>query len=232
MQSWLLPQICTGIWHRPMTKPGKELVKQFNDEKHPFQVVLISGGSGQLLAKISSSRKGDLYTPAAMSYVQHVEKIDLLGVVVPLLVQTPVFALSVKGKQKISVWNDLINPGVRIGLGNSKTMALGRSYEKIKEKMGTKLTGQIDTNKVVEGVNVSQIVNYLKQNIIDAGIAFDSTARANGLKYISIPVAYRHEETAPLIRLNSETSRAHSTLFTEFFFANMAVFEKYGFLDK
>ena len=65
--------------------------------------------------------------------------------------------------KKISVWDDLLNPGVRIGLGNSKTMALGRSYEKIKEKMGTKLTGKIDANKVVEGVNVSQIVNYLKQ---------------------------------------------------------------------
>ncbi len=108
-------------------------------------------------------------------------------------------------------------------------MALGRSYEQIKEKMGIKRTGQIDANKVVEVVNVSQIVNYLKKNIIDAGIAFDSTARANGLEYVSIPAAYSHHETAPLIRLTSETNGANSSLFTEFILANMDIFEKYGF---
>ncbi len=213
-----------------MTKPGKEIVKLFNNEEHSFQVILISGGSGQLLAKISSSRKGDLYTPAAMSYVQHVEKIDLLGSVVPLIVQTPVFALSASGKQKISSWDDLTTPGIRIGLGNSKTMALGKSYERIKEKMGAKLAGEIAANKVVEGVNVSQIVNYLKTDIIDAGIAFDSTARSSNLNYIPVPAGYNHQETAPLIRLKSEGNKGNTTLFTEFILANMVIFEKYGFM--
>ncbi len=212
-----------------MIKPGKEIVRLFNNEKHPFQVILISGGSGQLLAKISSSHKGDLYTPAAMNYVQHVKKIDLLGSFVPLVVQTPVFALSASGKQKISSWDDLTTPGIRIGLGNPKTMALGKSYERIKEKMGAQLTAQIAVNKVVEGVNVSQIFNYLKTDIIDAGITFDSTARAGNLDYIHIPAAYNHKETAPLIRLTNGENRENTTLFTEFIFANMGVFEKYGF---
>lgn len=164
-----------------MTKPGKEIVDLFNQGEHPFCVILVSGGSGQLLAKISSSRKGDLYTPAAMDYVKHVEKIGLLRSFVPLIVQTPVFALSASGKQKIRSWDDLTAAGVRIGLGNPKTMALGKSYEVIKEKIGAELTEQIAANKVVEGVNVSQIINYLKTDIIDAGIAFESTAKANNL---------------------------------------------------
>jgi len=213
-----------------MIKPGKEIVKLFNNDGHPFQVILITAGSGQLLAKISSSRKGDLYTPAAMNYVQHVEKIDLLDSVVPLVVQTPVFALSASGKQKISSWDDLTTPGIRIGLGNSRTMALGKSYEKIKEKMGEQLTGQIAANKVVEGVNVGQIINYLKTDIIDAGIAFDTTAKASNLNYISIPAGYNHQETAPLIRLKSQGNSGNTTLFTEFILANIAIFEKYGFM--
>jgi molybdate transport system substrate-binding protein len=212
-----------------MTKPGKELVQRFNDQQHSFQVVLITGGSGQLLAKISSSKTGDLYTPAAMPYVQHVKKIDLLFSVVPFLIQTPVFALSTNGRKKINSWDDLTTPGIRIGLGNPKTMALGKSYEQIKEKMGTKLSDKISANKVVEGVNVSQIINYLKTGIIDAGIAFDSTARANKLQYISIPTVYRHQEIAPLIRLKCESNKTNSNLFTEFIFDNMDIFEKHGF---
>ena len=212
-----------------MTKPGKELVTRFNNENHPFQVVLISGGSGQLLAKISSSKKGALYTPATMTYVQHVERIGLLASAVPLLVQTPVFALSTAGEQKIKSWEDLTSPGVRIGLGNPKTMALGRSYEAIKNKMGPALSAKITGNKVVDALNVSQIINYLKTGIIDAGITFDSTARVNNLHYIPIPKAYRHQEIAPLIRLKSEADRTNSDLFTEFIAANMAIFEKHGF---
>lgn len=212
-----------------MTKPGKELVTSFNSEKHPFKVVLISGGSGLLLAKISSSRKGDLYTPAAMTYAQHLEKIGLVASVTPLLIQTPVFALSTTGKDKVNSWEDLMTPGVRIGLGNPKTMALGKSYEKIKKKMSPDLHTKIAANKVVDGLNVSQIVNYLKTNIIDAGISFDSTARANKLDYIVIPKTYNHQEIAPLIRLKSETNRTNSDLFIKFIAANMAIFKKHGF---
>ena len=212
-----------------MTKPGKEIVEMFNSGSHPFQIVLIPGGSGQLLAKISSSRKGDLYMPAAMSYVEQVDRIDLLDSVVPLVVQTPVFALSRSAEETIKSWSDLTTAGIRIGLGNPKTMALGKSYEGIKEKMGPQLTAQIEANKVIEGVNVSQIINYLKTDSIDAGIAFDSAARANGLDYISIPAEYNHQEIAPLIRLKSEGNPANTTLFTKFIITNVNIFEKYGF---
>ncbi len=212
-----------------MTKPGKEIVELFNRGDHPFQVILIPGGSGQLLAKISSSRKGDLYTPAAMSYVEQVDKIDLLDSLIPLVVQTPVFALSASGKQRIKSWSDLTTAGIRIGLGNPKTMALGKSYEGIKEKMGSQLAGQIKANTVVEGVNVSQIINYLKTDIIDAGIAFDSAARASSLHYIPIPIEFNHQEIAPLVRLKSEESQGNTTRFTEFIIANLNIFEKYGF---
>ena len=95
--------------------------------------------------------------------------------------------------------------------------------------MGTELSDNMNANKVVEGVNVSQIINYLKTGIIDAGIAFDSTARANKLQYISIPTAYRHQEIAPLIRLKCESNKINSNLFTGFIFDNMSIFEEHGF---
>ena len=212
-----------------MTKPGKEMVKKFNQGDHPFTVILITGGSGQLLSKIASAGKGDLYTPAAMAYVAKAEKLGLVKNHRPLIEQTPVFALSASGKQKIHTWSDLTGPGVRIGLGNPKTMALGRSYQQIQEKMGPELTAKIAGNKVVEGVNVSQIINYLKADIVDAGIAFDSTAKANNLAYIEIPAAYNHPEIAPLIRLKSEVNEENSNLFIGFILNHLDIFKKHGF---
>ncbi len=212
-----------------MTRPGKEMVKKFNQGDHPFTVILITGGSGQLLSKIASAGKGDLYTPAAMAYVAKAEKLGLVKSYSPLIEQTPVFALSASGRQKIHTWSDLSRPGVRIGLGNPRTMALGRSYQQIQEKMGPELAAKIAGNKVVEAVNVSQIISYLKADIIDAGIAFDSTAKANNLAYIEIPASYNHKEIAPLIKLKSEGSEGNSNLFIGFIRDHLDIFKKYGF---
>lgn len=212
-----------------MTKPGQEIVERFNQDAPPFTVILITGGSGQLLSKIASAGKGDLYTPAALAYVAKAESLGLLKSYRPFIVQTPVFALSASGKQKIHNWSDLTGPGIRIGLGNPKTMALGRSYMQIQKKMGPDLTAKFTQNKVVEGVNVSQIINYLKTDIIDAGIAFDSTARANNLAFIEIPSAYNHQEIASLIRLKSEASEENSTLFINFILDHPDIFAKHGF---
>ncbi len=212
-----------------MTKPGREIVKKFNESRRPCTVILITGGSGQLLSKIMAAGRGDLYTPAAMTYAVKAKKLGLLKTYRPLIAQTPVFALSATGRQNIHTWSDLSKPGVRIGLGNPKTMALGKSYQQIKEKMGPELRAKFTSNKVVEAVNVSQIISYLKADIIDAGIAFDSTAKANNLAYIEIPAAYNHIEIAPLIRLRSEKSARDSGLFTAFILKHLNIFKKYGF---
>ncbi len=212
-----------------MTKPGQEITKLFNKSDLSFSVVLITGGSGQLLSKISAAGKGDLYTPAGLHYVKKTEKLGLLKYFSKLIEQTPVFALSANGQKKIHNWDDLTAPGIRIGLGNPATMALGRSYLKIQKKMGSNLATTFKQNMVVETMNVSQIINYLKTDIIDAGIAFDSTAKANQLHYIKIPQKYNHVETAPLITLTSETNGENTRLFIQFIHDHLDMFIKYGF---
>lgn len=212
-----------------MSKPGQELTKLFNASNAPFTVVLITGGSGQLLSKIIAAGKGDLYTPAALHYVEKVKKLKLLKNYRQLIVQTPVFALSAKGHQKINNWSDLVTPGIRLGLGNPATMALGRSFLQIQEKMDQKLVLDFKRNTVVETMNVSQIINYLKTDIIDAGIAFDSTAKANKLHYIEIPQKLNHVEIAPLITLTSETDNKNTIVFIDFILNHLDIFKKHNF---
>ena len=211
-----------------MSRPGQEIVAAFNQRNQPFTVILLTGGSGQLLSKIKSASKGDLFTPASTSFINQVQNLGLLADHSPLIRQTPVFALSKEGAEKIKSWADLTKSGNKIGLGNPKTMALGRSYQQIKMKMGQELTEKLTANKVVEAINANQIINYLKADIIDAGLSFASTARANDLKYIDIPQEFNKPEIAPLIRLtigNQQNCQA----FVSFIKANLATFTKYGF---
>jgi molybdate transport system substrate-binding protein len=212
-----------------MTRPGQEITKLFNKNNPSFSVVLITGGSGQLLSKISAAGKGDLYTPAGLHYVKKTEELGLLKNYSRLIDQTPVFALSAGGQKKIHTWDDLATPGVRIGLGNPATMALGRSYLKIRKKLGPELVAAFEQNMVVKTMNVSQIINYLKTDIIDAGIAFDSTAKANQLHFIKVPQKYNHVETAPLITLTSETNSDNTRLFIQFIYNHLDIFMKHGF---
>lgn len=212
-----------------MVKPGKEVAKRFNAEHSNVHVVVVSGGSGQLLSKIVASKKGDLYTPAAADYIAQVQQLGLLEKYQPFIEQRLVFALSKSGQKKIQRFEELHRKGIRIAFGNPKTMALGRLYRRVEEAMGENAAMRLRKNQVVAGLNVSQVINYLQADIVDAGIAFDSAAKANGLAYITLPDSLSLTATAPLIQLKSQRSAVHSRQFIDFLFQSREIFEQYGF---
>jgi molybdate transport system substrate-binding protein len=82
---------------------------------------------------------------------------------------------------------------------------------------------------VIKAINISQIVNYLKTNTVDAGILFDSTAKANNLKYIEIPKKFKFEAKVNTLLLNTSKNKQASEDFIKFIFGNKRIFEKYGF---
>jgi len=185
-----------------MSKPGKEVVTRFNQTSDGTRVLLIIGGSGQLLSKIELARKGGIYSPASASFLEKAQAKGLVKQHRLLLYQTPVFGLSKSGQTRVQTFNDLQRPGIQLALGNPKTMALGASYLKIEKKMGSGLSGRIRLNSRLQAINISQIVNYLRADIVDAGLIFDSVARANQLEYVEIPAEYNFQNAAFLIRLD------------------------------
>ncbi|KAA0259512.1 molybdate ABC transporter substrate-binding protein [Deferribacter autotrophicus] len=212
-----------------MTKPAKEVVQKFNIQSKDDQVILITGGSGQLLNKIVFSKKGDIYLPASKSFKEKAEKAGIVLETTNFLYQTPVFGLSKSGENKIKSFEDLAFKKVRIALGNPKTMALGRIYENIKAKMPENLVSGIDKNMAVLAVNVSQIVNYLKTNSVDAGIIFDSVARVNDFKYINFPDGYAVKDVASINLLKFSKNVDKTKSFISFLIKNKDIFKKYGF---
>jgi molybdate transport system substrate-binding protein len=213
-----------------MAKPGKEIVSRFNQKYAPSHVYLIIGGSGQLLSKIELARRGDIYTPASVGFLEKAREKKLVKSQRLLLQQKPVFGVSQGGATKIKTFRDIYGPGRRLALGNPKTMALGATYLQIEEKMGRKLSAKIRVNSQLEAINISQVVNYLRADVVDAGILFDTVARANSLKYIEIPEKYNTLSQSFLIRLVCTTNdKADLDRFEAFIFAQPQSFSKYGF---
>ena len=132
-----------------MIKPGRELVQKFNSENKNINVLLISGGSGQLLSKILASQKGDIYTPASTYFLDKALNAGIVKDHTKFLTQKPVFALAEKLNGKNISFEDLLAKHYKLAVGNPKTMALGQTFLEIKEKMGSKLSAQIKKNEYV-----------------------------------------------------------------------------------
>lgn len=211
-----------------MTNPGKAITRKYN-KLHNNKVILITGGSGQILNKMVLSEKGDVYSPTNGKYYKKAKEQGTVIKGEKLIVQTPVFGISKKAENNITVFKHLANPGVRLALGNPKTMALGKTYKIIKQRLPETIAEGIMNNKTVEAANISQIVNYVKISTVDAGIMFDSVARLNNLKYVEIPEKYNVKVTAFISLSKYTKNRDLAESFIEFVRKNRSIFAEYGY---
>ena len=78
-------------------------------------------------------------------------------------------------------------------------------------------------------MSVAQIVNYVLFGAVDAGLMFESVAKANGLSYIKIPDKYNVLEYAYLVILKSCTNIENVKILKKFIYTHSDIFEMYGF---
>ncbi len=205
-------------------------VKKVYEAQSDDKIIIIPGGSGILLQKIYFSKKGDLYMPGAMHFLKVAEKKGIILTYTSFIKQVPVFALSKNIKVKISTLSDLCKRGVRIALGDPKAMAIGKIFNKIKEKLPLNLSKCIEKNSVIKALNISQIQNYLKMNIVDTGLLFQSVAEINHLKYVKIPEKYIVNDKAPLAILKYSDNLKKVKKFYKFIIKNKQIFRKFDFI--
>lgn len=211
-----------------MKKPAEEIVDQFNQENNVFKVVLVLSGSGQLLSKITASQSGDIYTPGSEFFLHKAQELGIVKRYRPLLVHYPVFGVANRSLKTIL---DLAKPGVRIAFGNIKAMAMGKVYLRIEEKMDPEIAAGIRRNKVVEVLNAPQIISYLRQGIVDAGILPDAMARVQGIPYIEIPAKWNIPERAFFIRLTHTVpdNEKNVDIFERYLYKHLSIFTKHGY---
>ena len=109
-----------------LRQPVDQLVKEY-EASTGNKVYVDYGGSGQLLAKINAAGQGDLFMPGSLMYI---EKLQQAGKVLSsreVVAHTPVIGVHRKSADRITTFEDLAKPGMRLAMGDPKAMALGRT---------------------------------------------------------------------------------------------------------
>ncbi|MGC7590585.1 molybdate ABC transporter substrate-binding protein [Bisgaard Taxon 46] len=153
--------------------PVEKIVKQFEKETG-HKVTVEYGGSGQLLARYNTVKTGDLYLPGSSDYVEKLEKTGEVQESAPLVLHIPVMAVRKDKSAGIDSFKALAESNLRLGIGDSKAMALGKGAEKILELSGYQK--ELNDKVVVKAATVKQLMLYLLNGDVDGAVVGRSGA--------------------------------------------------------
>jgi molybdate transport system substrate-binding protein len=214
-----------------LRQPVEELIRCFQEETG-LKVRINFAGSGQLMARYLASGRGDVFLPGSHFYV---DKLKGKGQVLwagQVVLHVPVVGFPKSGHDKVRSFSDLARPGLKVGLGDPKAMALGRTAEDILAASG--LGDPILKNTVVRAATVKQLVLYLLKGDLDAAIVAraDVFQNLDRLGMVEIdPTWYRPEiVTVAVLSASRQVERARKL--AGFLASPQAVktFGRYGFL--
>lgn len=154
-------------------------IKAVWEKRHPDQRVNFSyKGSGYFIADITRSRQGDLFMPGEEFYLLQAQERGFVENYNPET-NIPAYFVTViitpKGNPaNITKIEDFARPGVRVGLGNPKSCAIGIWHEKTFKKAA--IWEDVQKNATLSAKCIPELGNAAQHRAIDATIVWSSTA--------------------------------------------------------
>jgi molybdate transport system substrate-binding protein len=214
-----------------LRKPTDKIIAQFEQETG-HKVIVDYGGSGKQMVKYRTVRRGDLFMPGSYFYIDKLKEKGLVLSDSPVVRHTPVIAVNKKGDHAVKTLDDMTGPGIKLAMGDPKSMALGRTSMEIIKNAG--LEKQFLDNVVVYGATVNQLSLYVVQGAVDAAIV----ARANAfmhqdtLDMFDIPTTYYTPDIIGIAVLKTAKDKALAEQFKAFVSSpgGIASFTRFGFM--
>lgn len=214
-----------------LRQPIDELLASYEKETGT-KVVVEFGGAGQLLARFKAARKGDVFLPGSHFYIDKLQEDGQVLFSRPVVLHTPVVAVNKRMSGEVKTFADLAKPGVRVGLGDPKAMALGRTAEDILENSGLK--EEILKNTVARAATVKQLTLYVVKGDVAAAIIARADAFQNRgeLVFFEIDPSWYTPEIVTVAALKTASDPDAAGRLAEYLGSPQAVetFGKYGFL--
>ena len=214
-----------------LRQPVDRLVECFQ-QKAGHRVVVDYDGGGRLAARITASGRGDLFMPGSFFYIEKLKAQGRIHSWRPVVAHTPVIAVNKSQTGRVTRFEDLAKPGIRLAMGDPKAMALGKTAMMILERAGLKK--ETLANVIVYGATVKQLALYVAEGKVDAAViartdAFQFKDRVN---MIPIPDEYIQVEIVPVAVLTTAADLPAAVALQEFISSPEAikVFENFGFL--
>ncbi|MCX5758433.1 MAG: extracellular solute-binding protein [Candidatus Hydrogenedentes bacterium] len=155
-------------------KPMEELVALFMARNAGVHCETQYQGSGALLAQMGIAKTGDIYVAGDDSFMAQAKAKGFVTESKPLAVFTPVIAVPKGNPRGIHALADLASSGVRLGLGEEKTTAVGHTAREWFKRMGV-LDGAFK-NLVSTTVTVEALAIQAASGALDACVIWDATA--------------------------------------------------------
>lgn len=179
------------------------------------EVAIEYGGSGQMLARINETGRGDVFVSGAMPYI---DKLEAAGGVLskrPLALHGAVLVVNKAAANRIKSFDDLAQPGVRIALGDPQAMAWGRTAEEILSH--TPLKDAILANVVVRAATMNQLALYVVNGDVDAALVGHHDLMKNPEALVAVPVlpSYYQSEIVGAAVLKVTTQPAEAARFVD-----------------
>ncbi len=154
-------------------------------------------GSACLLAQITMSQTGDVYIPGEEYFMQqaadrqYIVGSKRIGYFIPVI-------MTQKGNPKgIHSLRDLTRPGVRVGLGEPKSCAIGTFTAKLLTKLG--LYEAVEQNTTMRTALAAELGTALRLQSIDACINWDAVAAWFRETADIVPIPEEHNETTAIL---------------------------------
>jgi len=194
--SWLILFLCgckaekeelllyCGAGIRP---PADELVRTFERE-HGVKIAVDYAGSEVLLSKIKLVRRGDLYMPGDKHYVEQAAQEDMILLHRPVCYWVPTILVRKGNPKNISSLEDLLRPGIKLGLGDASACAIGRTSQQILAKNNI-VWEDIKNNVVYQSLTVNELGMQIQAKSLDVVIVWDAMARYYDEYGDQVPIA-------------------------------------------
>lgn len=205
-----------------------EVVANFQ-RREGVKVNVIYAGSHTLLNVINTTHRGDVFIPGSSYYVEQA------GVMVAdsryVARHVPTFAVSPLSDKPLSVYADLLQPGVRIAVANEQMAAIGRVATAI--IANTPEGEQFSNNIVITASTVNELMQLLKEGRVDAAMIWTDMLYWEGgevMKRIDIPEAINQAKEIRVATLSTTELPIEAKLLTAYI-ANEGseIFIKHGF---
>lgn len=155
--------------------PAAELAETFGRE-NGVKIITNYAGSETLLSTIRLVREGDLYMPGDKYYVEEAAREGMIHSRRSVCYWVPTILVQKGNPKNIQGLQDLLQPGVKLGLGDASTCAIGRTSQKIlaKNNIGWE---EVEKNLAFQSLTVNELGMQIQAKTLDAVIVWDAMAR-------------------------------------------------------
>jgi molybdate transport system substrate-binding protein len=165
----------------------KQIVETFGHE-HGVKIVTNYAGSEVLLSTIKLARQGDLYMPGDKYYVEQARQEGMILSQRSVCYWVPTILVQKGNPKNITGLEDLLQRGLKLGLGDANVCAIGRTTKQLFTKNNI-AWDEVEKNLKFQSLTVNELGMQIQAKSLDAVIVWDAMARYYSDYGDQVPIA-------------------------------------------